>query len=114
MKYKTPTKEVQLHGVLTGSWPSEAKEFAADPAARPSIRRVDVLEYLTRNSTAARDYYRRWEGRTGADIHAIWKEDDSYNVAWLALDGKPFDVQKFPRLIDAVVEHVCRQCAIFE
>lgn len=106
MKNKTPVKEVQIQGVLTGSWPPEAREYAADPEIRLSIKRADIVEHLKQHPQAAHDYLKRWEMPGAADIHAIWREKEGYRVAWMARDGKAFDIQKFSSLTDAVVEHV--------
>lgn len=112
MSYKLPPKEVQIHGLLTGLWPPEAQEFVNDPKTGYSVTRADISKYLAQNPQAAQDYLERWGQRAVVDIHAIWKEGGGYKVAWMARDGKPFDVEEFSDVTEAVVSHVCRQSGI--
>ncbi|MBI2385008.1 MAG: hypothetical protein HYV14_03230 [Elusimicrobia bacterium] len=114
MKNKLPIKEIQIQGVLTGNWPPEAREFAADPKIHLSIKRIDIAVHLKQHPQAAHDYLKRWEMPCAADIPAIWREKEGYRVAWMAWDGKAFDVQKFSNLIDAVVEHVSMHNGIMD
>ncbi len=114
MKDKAPTKEVQIQGVLTGSWPQDSAKFASNPSEVFSITRSDIADYLKRNPAAAHDYLKRWKISKAADIHAIWSEKGGYRVAWLAWDGKPSDVQEFSNLADAVVEHAARHNGIVD
>ena len=113
MKSRLPTAEEQIVGVLTGSWPVETQEFAADSAAALSIKRAEIFDYLNDHPQAAREYLKRWKNTQPlVDIHAIWPEGSRYKVAWMTRDGNAWEAQEFEDLNEAVAEHACRHNGI--
>ena len=111
------SKNEQLIGLLTGIWSPEADLAFRNSSHRDlmTVKRADILDYLRRNPETSLAYLKRWEAiRPAVDINAVWSEGDGYKVAWLPRDGKPWAVQEFRDMNEAIAEHVCRHNGIQE
>lgn len=115
MKYKPLTVKEQMVGLLTGSWPADAKGSAVDIVARLTVKRGDVRAYLDENPEAAEAYIKRCAGTRPPkglhDVVVIWTDGGIYRVAWM-VDGEPVGVQSFLNVSHAVTEHVCAGAGI--